>query len=186
MIKRKCKTCGNEYELVKHQNVYLCENCQPPLFGDKPVQSVRKEKCIIWDIDGTVADRGTRHPFDYTTVLEDTPKKNIQFLYDYMRRPDRAEYGGEELEYIFITGRPESCRADTKKWLNDNNFTYNILFMRPDENKEQDARMKLQIYKEHIEPKYEVIAVFEDRKRVVDMWRDICHLTVLQVDKGEF
>lgn len=145
-----------------------------------------KIKAIIWDIDGTIADRGERHPFDYTTVIDDTPKKDVRFLYDYMRHPDRAVFGGEEVDYIFITGRPESCRIDTERWLQVYDFSYEKLYMRPNENKEQDARLKLQIYKEHIEPYYEVIAVFEDRSRVVQMWRDVCGLTTLQVDKGEF
>lgn len=147
---------------------------------------MNKQKAIIWDIDNTVADRGTRHPFDFTKVDEDTPKKDIQFLYDYMVRPDRAEYGGIEPTYIFITGRPESCRVETKEWLTTNGFYHHKLFMRPDDNKEQDARLKLQIYKEHIEPHYDVIAVFEDRDRVVEMYRDILGLTVLQVAKGNF
>lgn len=138
-----------------------------------------KMKCVVIDIDGTVADRGERHPFDYSTVKNDTVKKNIKFILDTLKF-------SPFLEFIFITGRPESCRVDTVNWLRENEFTYSQLWMRPNDNKEQDARLKLQIYKEHIEPNYEVIAVFEDRKRVVDMWREICGLTVLQVDKGDF
>lgn len=143
---------------------------------------MNKIKCFIFDIDGTVADRGSRHPFDYTKVREDILKEPMNIIYGALKCFTLIS----NVQFIFITGRPEICRTDTEQWLDDHRFLYDLLYMRPDDNKEQDARLKLQIYKEHIEPYYEVIAVFEDRSRVVQMWRDICGLTVLQVDKGEF
>jgi hypothetical protein len=43
--------------------------------------------------------------------------------------------------------------------------------MRGKDDKRSDDIIKSEIYEEHIKKNYEVIAVFDDRQRVVDMWR---------------
>jgi hypothetical protein len=48
-----------------------------------------------------------------------------------------------------------------------------------------DSIVKEEIYREHIEGKYNVLAVFDDRDRVVDMWRRL-GLLCLQVYYGDF
>ncbi|PPK92349.1 hypothetical protein CLV92_11595 [Kineococcus xinjiangensis] len=45
--------------------------------------------------------------------------------------------------------------------------------------------MKVQLYRKHIEPGCDVLAVFDDRQSVVDAWRAI-GLTVFQVAPGKF
>ncbi len=45
--------------------------------------------------------------------------------------------------------------------------------------------MKEKLYRQHIERKYNIKFVLDDRQQVVDMWRG-WGLTVFQVDEGDF
>jgi hypothetical protein len=45
--------------------------------------------------------------------------------------------------------------------------------------------MKEQLYRQHMEGKYNIKFVLDDRQLVVDMWRGL-GLTVFQVDEGDF
>jgi hypothetical protein len=49
----------------------------------------------------------------------------------------------------------------------------------------KDAIMKEELYRQHIEGKYNIKFVLDDRQQVVDMWRGL-GLTVFQVDEGDF
>ena len=51
---------------------------------------------------------------------------------------------------------------------------------------EKDAKIKHEIYINQIEPKYDVQFVIDDRKQVVDMWRNVVGLKVAQVAEGNF
>jgi len=57
--------------------------------------------------------------------------------------------------------------------------------MRNDSDTRCDTIVKREMYEEHIEPIYNVVAVFDDRNRVVDMWREL-NLPVYQVWYGDF
>jgi len=61
-----------------------------------------------------------------------------------------------------------------------------LLFMRTDEGKVDDAKVKSDIYEKFIKPLYKIEFVLDDRKRVVDMWRNKHNLTVFQVAEGNF
>lgn len=77
------------------------------------------------------------------------------------------------------------CDTMTEKWLLDNNVMYHKLHMRKTGDGRKDSIIKEEIFWEHIEPKYNVIGVFEDRSRVVDMWRSL-GLKTFQVEYGNF
>lgn len=139
-------------------------------------------QCLLWDIDSTVADRGTRGAYDYTKVIEDTVKSDIQAIYKGLR----GNPMNKAVKFIFLTGRPESCRVDTEKWLYLHGFFYNELIMRPDDNKENGAIFKMGAYKKFILDKYKVIVVFEDSERATKMYREIFKITVLAVDNNSY
>jgi hypothetical protein len=142
-------------------------------------------KCYIWDIDGTVAKRVARQPFDFTTVNTDEVKINMQKLYQDIYNGE-SEFRENRAVFFFITGRSESCRIDTENWLKKYDFRYDKLLMRPLNNKDIDSSIKLTCYREYIEGKYDVISVFEDSKRCVGLYRDYLKLTCIQVDTGNF
>ena len=137
---------------------------------------------VICDIDGTVALRNNRSPFDYSKVCEDTfDPRMLEVLYTFI------ESG---VKIIFVTGREDvdNCRELTIKWL-DKNIAYSEsdwdLIMRSKGDHRSDTEVKKEIYDKYIKDKYNILCVFEDRDKVVKMWRDeglLCN----QVYYGDF
>lgn len=142
-----------------------------------------KEDCIIVDLDGTVCLHDGRNPYDLTRVSEDIPNYPlVQFLKELICNK----------HIIFLSGREETnqCRQDTINWLTENicspDFGYKWeLLMRDKNNFEPDEIIKERIFHKEIEPKYNVIAVFDDRDKVVKMWRSL-GLLCNQVYWGNF
>jgi hypothetical protein len=132
---------------------------------------------IIVDIDGTVATRTNRDPYEYDKVIDDAPKKDVIEVIVAMWRAGH--------EVIFVSARDDSCFVDTRNWLRLYCPPHNLLLMRKTGDVRDDAIVKREIYESLIKPKYDVVAVFDDRNKVVDMWREI-GLTCLQVDYGNF
>lgn len=138
--------------------------------------------CIICDIDGTLAHIVDRSPYDYSRVSEDTVDPVVRKLVNQEARGYRI---------ILVSGRPDTCREATEKWLEDNRISYHELLMRDpllvnDKGQQLDDRIiKEWIYDKEIKPYYNVQYVLDDRDRVVKMWRSI-GLKVLQVAEGDF
>ena len=83
-------------------------------------------RCILVDIDGTVAKMGDRSPFDWHRVGVDTPKWPIIRLVKAMRASGYV--------IVFFSGRDAVCRPETTDWLCkhfDWQPTDFELFMRP-------------------------------------------------------
>lgn len=134
-------------------------------------------RAIICDIDGTLAQRTNRGPYDMTRVGDDDLVIEIAAILDKFK---------EEVTIIIVTGRDEGeCADATKEWLFSHGISHRHLFMRPEGNRESDDIIKGRIYDEKIEPHYDVMFVLDDRDRVVKMWRER-GLKCLQVEYGDF
>lgn len=135
--------------------------------------------CIVFDIDGTLADCSQRlhhiqkSPPDWDAFFAETDKDEpivemctLAFALQDARAP-----------ILFCTGRPEKTREATVRWLADRGLMPNhedagrCLFMRKDGDHRPDDVVKAELLVEMRDEGYEPIMVFEDRKRVVDMWR---------------
>lgn len=132
---------------------------------------------VVVDIDGTVATRTNRDPFDYSKVLDDAPKPDVIEVVASLWR------AGHKI--IFVTARDDSCFDDTYEWLTLNCPPFIKLYMRKTGDTRSDGVIKREIYENLIKPEYTVLCTIDDRQRVVDMWRSI-GLTCLQVDYGNF
>ena len=151
----------------------------------KPFYSYNDEKedCIIVDLDGTVCLHNGRSPYDLTRVSEDIPNYPlVRFLQELICNK----------HIIFLSGREgtDQCRQDTINWLTKNicssDFGYKWeLLMRDKNNFEPDEIIKERIFHKEIEPKYSVLAIFDDRDKVVKMWRSL-GLLCNQVYWGNF
>jgi len=146
--------------------------------------------CIIVDIDGTLAHMDGRSPYDYTQVHTDVVDENVaQIVRKYAQRDIMFET--PDTYIIIVTGRDDTCKDVTLKWLADNNIPFDEFYMRDhtlvDEkgNKLDDTIIKRNIYEEMIKPRFNVRFVLDDRDRVVKMWREQ-GLKVLQVAEGDF
>lgn len=137
-------------------------------------------EAIICDIDGTLA-KLERDPHDLKQAHNDILNLPIATIIEV--------FGAQKLydiRLILLTGRNETSRHVTEKWLATNSIThYEQLLMRPQFDFRKDTIVKREMYEQKIKGKYDVLFVLEDRAQVVEMWREL-GLTCLQVDYGNF
>lgn len=139
--------------------------------------------CFIFDIDGTLAKMNGRSPYDYSKVLTDYPNYSIVKINKILRQSDVAP--SQQGRIFIFSGREDSCRMDTAEWLYMHGIEYDRLVMRKTGDSRKDAIVKREFFDEYIRGKYNPVAVFDDRDRVVSMWRSL-GLTCCQVDYGAF
>lgn len=137
---------------------------------------------VIFDIDGTLAIMGDRSPYDGAKVHLDTLNQNVHAALN------NAELAGYVI--IIVSGRDEEYREVTEKWLGDNNVYYDYLYMRPTEPgpKREDSIIKYELFNKHIRDRFDVQGVYDDRHRVLRMWRAL-GLTTFHIngpDAGDF
>lgn len=137
----------------------------------------------LCDIDGTLALRGDRSPFDWSRVGEDTANKPVITV---------ARLLAARSGLIFMSGRMEQCRGGTRLWLHTfvcepTTCTCKMpLLMRKDGDNRPDQIIKRELFERHVQGLFEVEGVLDDRDRVVRMWREELGLTCLQVAPGDF
>jgi len=131
----------------------------------------------IVDIDGTVALKGNRSPYDESRVLEDRGNVPVIRVIESLKK--------QRAKLLFVSGRTDSCREMTENWLRYRGIIFDELWMRKTGDTRNDAVVKREIFDTHIRHAYYVAGVFDDRNRVVEMWRSL-GLTVFQVADGDF
>lgn len=137
------------------------------------------EEYIIVDIDGTLAHMGSRNPFDESRVIEDAPDPEV-----ILSVLAEAQFLGRKV--IIMSGRHETCKEDTIKWLKMHNVPFDHIFMRGENDNRSDDIVKYELYMTHVYGKMNVVKVFDDRSKVVDMWRNLIGLKVFAVADGNF
>lgn len=140
---------------------------------------MNKQKAIIVDIDGTLADmRGVRGPFDWDKVHLDRPHEDVIELVRDLKSTSKYKI-------IIITGRDGVCEEATLEWLVGHMIPFDVFCMRKAGDFRKDNIIKSEIYMDRLRPKYDVKFVIDDRNQVVEMWRSL-GLRVLQVAPGDF
>lgn len=136
-------------------------------------------KAIMIDVDGTVALMAGRGPYDETRVHEDRPNEPVIAAVRGMARAGHRP--------VFCSGRTDACRQVTEAWIRRHVFAALPfeLHMRAVGDTRKDSVVKLELFDRHIRDRLHVVAVFDDRRQVVDMWRSL-GLTVFQVAEGQF
>lgn len=129
------------------------------------------KKCIIVDIDGTVADHKTnnlRHSFDWNKVDTDIPITNNINMVKSLLNSDK------DIELIFLSGRSSECNDLTSEWLKKHFGNYNFkLYMRNQYDYRKDTIVKSEIFNKHIMNNYNVVSVFDDRPCILRHWHSI-------------
>lgn len=163
----------------KPYKLYPYEALSAPVAYEKVEWVPGLPQAIIVDVDGTVADcSGVRSPYDTTKYHLDKPKEDV------IRLVRDLHYKCGYL-VIFCSGRHEDFFEDTYEWLlRYVKVPIEGLFMRY-ENGTEDSVIKSELFNRHILGKYNTVAVFDDRNRVVQMWRSR-GLLVNQVAEGDF
>lgn len=135
---------------------------------------------VIVDLDGTLAEKGTRSPFDETRVHEDTPRTAV------IAAVQAAWMAGDTV--LAMSGRTAGCYDATWWWLEENlgEGVAEHLFMRAVGDGRPDNVVKLELFNENVRGKYNIRYVLDDRQKVVDMWRETLGLDCFQVAPGDF
>lgn len=155
-------------------------------------EKLSKNRCILVDLDGTVADcQHRRHFVDGT----DGPKNWDKFFDPKLvaKDPvipivrDAVVRLGTLWPVFYVTARREDLRYTTIDWLRKNGlwfFPYRLL-MRKNGDRRDDTDVKRDILNDLRAEGYEPIAAVDDRAKVVAMWRSE-GLTCFQVAEGDF
>ena len=151
-------------------------------------------KSIIFDLDGTLALIDDRR----TLSTKDNGKIDWDIFFDpnniNLDKPNQPVikvaqmFKDSGFRIVILSGRLKTTKDVTKKWLEKFNVPFDVLKMRPD-NKQfkfmSDDDLKQGWLDSLFTNKEDVFAVFDDRKKVVDMWRSN-RLNVFQVAEGDF
>lgn len=195
-MKELAKLNGAEVEIVDTFCQTPLEECikrdlkRPNSVGEKVITTMYNEylkpkpvvrewdvtlpNAIICDLDGTLALFGNENPYDRDFMKDHLNEAVADILY---------KNNGET---IIFSGRNDKYREVTKAWLKGHSVRYSALVMRKDGDFRKDHEIKKEMFSEHIEGKYNVLFVLDDRDQVVNVWRNELGLTVFQVAEGDF
>ena len=151
-------------------------------------------KIVIFDLDGTLALIDKRRAistkdngkmdwdvfFDPRNIPFDDPNIPVIKMAQMLK--------SQGFTIVIFSGRSKATKDATLDWLKKHDVPFDLLKMRPTSNDwhfMKDSDLK-QHWLDNLElTKDNVFAVFDDRKQVVDMWRDN-GLTTFQVADGDF
>lgn len=151
-------------------------------------------KSVIFDLDGTLALIDTRRKI--------STKPNGKIDWDIFFNPnnialDRPNwpvidtlklFSQNGLNIVIFSGRSKATKDATRDWLNKYNIPFDVLKMRPTSNDfkfKPDDDLKQDWLNQLFPNKSDIFAVFDDRNKVVDMWRRN-GITCFQVADGNF
>ena len=141
-----------------------------------PIIDPTLPNCYIVDIDGTLAINNTRSPFAWHRVDEDALNSPVAMMVNKLAQHDHI---------IIFSGRSSECRDLTIAWLKHHQINYKDLFMRPADDSRSDDILKSELYHLHIQNKYNVLGIIDDRPKVCRMWRNL-GLNVFQVGNPDY
>lgn len=131
---------------------------------------------VLCDIDGTIADVTHRlhhvkkEPKDWKSFFEalegDAPRTDVLFRL--------WELEDQGYDVMFVTARPEDYRSETETWLQlvaKVGWRHFTMVMRRSGDKRPDTEVKQEMYDKYFKH-YNVVKVFDDRPRVIEMWRE--------------
>jgi len=157
----------------------------------------KTNKIIVFDLDGTLADITDRRTladvmkkgkmkmnwkvfFDPLNVAKDKPNVPVIDSFKALKAAGNT--------MVIFSGRDSISKDITKLWLKNHGVDYDFLKMRPQGSHTPDDTLK----KDWMDDlnvdgltKDDVLMIFDDRNKVVDMWRDN-GFTCFQVAPGDF
>ena len=142
------------------------------------VPDPNKTRVFAVDLDGTLCLNETGlSPYDPAHYPLDTPNPALLVVLDSL--------AAQRIPWVVTTGRDEEYRPVCEKWLYRHGLSPEAIFMRPAGDERRDDVVKAEMYNRHIRGTYDLMAVFDDRQRVVDMWR-ARGIPCFQVADGDF
>ena len=145
-----------------------------------------EKRRYVFDMDGTLAlvdhrrglldsGRPDWHSFNKASLL-DPPHEAVAIVL-------RALYSAG-FEIWIVSGRSDVAEQETRGWLTKHAVPYHHLLMRSSSDNRADDVLKREWAIKYEFPQ-RVLAVFDDRNSVVQMWREL-GLPCFQVAQGDF
>jgi predicted kinase len=166
---------------IKNSRVEIRDVYYPPSIRPHRVPTAELPNAVICDLDGTLALAFDRDYYDNTKIETDTVNEFVlRQLVMHIKFGDSV---------FFVSGRPSSANDSTRYWLEsildsvceNNDISYWLqLYLREEGDMRPDAIVKKEIYEQHIKDKFNIVAVYDDRRKVVHMWEQL-GLPVFQV-----
>ena len=138
------------------------------LIDDRRVVSTKPNGKINWDIF-----------FDPKNIDLDKPNLPVIKMAQLLKQ--------QGFRIVILSGRLKTTKDATTQWLQKFDVPFDVIKMRPDSNQFKfmpDDDLK-QGWLDSLFPNKDIFAVFDDRDKVVDMWRKN-GLTFFQVADGNF
>lgn len=158
----------------------------PPFSVVPYIPDQSKPKAILCDLDGTLSHRAIlKHPQPHMRSYFDTKEYDLDdidpFLQPVLESIMLRPKSPETPRIIFVSGRKTATRDDTLRFLDRAFYPFRLgtdyeLLMRDetvdrhDGKDDPDDRVKYRVFDEYIRNNYNVLGVFDDRKRVVALW----------------
>jgi len=130
---------------------------------------------IIFDLDGTLTDYShrahhltppNRDMMTFFSKMEDDTV--YEWCLNILLEAQRAGY-----VVILLTGRPDSFRPHTERWLKKHNISYDMLLMRKADDFRPGAVVKEEIFRAEILGKCHVQLAVDDNPRIIKMWQQL-------------
>lgn len=152
----------------------------------------KPQKAVLCDLDGTLCDIDHRLPFVKHRGCDQYIKDDSKcacgwkkdwkaFFYNLPEDAIRMEVldqlkqlSAEGHEIFYISARPELYRDGTEEWLGKwaKGVPYKALIMRGKNDNREDSIVKREILNKYFPDKSVITKVFDDRPRVIRMWRE--------------
>ncbi|MET7640115.1 hypothetical protein [Streptomyces sp. NPDC005438] len=130
-----------------------------------------RDALAVFDLDGTLCD--TRHRLH---LIESTPRDWNAFFRAAPQDPPLdegvrlARQWAERCELGYVTGRPERCRADTERWLDQHGLPQGELWMRGERDRRPAKVAKLELLT-RLAARRRVAVVVDDDAQVCAAYR---------------
>ena len=151
-----------------------------------------KTLTVIFDLDGTLALIDKRRElatiglngkinweifFNPNNIQLDEP--NIPVIKTFQAMKQAGFRVG------IFSGRDSISEKETKEWLTENGINWDFIKMRPQGDFTPDEILKKQWLDDELDQDHSVLCVFDDRDKVVKMWREN-NIACFQVEYGNF
>lgn len=146
-----------------------------------------QKNIVIFDLDGTLANtaecrhhlEGTNKDWDsfYRDACKVSPMEAVVQMCLTFQRSGYMIY--------IVSGRSDVVRNETEIWLSEQGILPAALIMRKHGDHTPDDQLKKSWIDSGMINKEKILCVFEDRNRMVKMWREI-GIPCFQVAEGDF
>ena len=157
----------SKYERVEDSEADVVERIWP-----KELYGTLQLDALVCDIDNTLSNTSHREHH-----LQG-PKKNWKAFFDNMHNDTLNKWCAKIVNtmrqnniIVICSGRPDTYRDITKKWLEDNKIQYDWLFMRPRDDSREDSIVKEIILEWEILTRFQPLFYIDDRLQVINKIR---------------